>query len=138
MYISKERNLLVGSILDRFKKKLASWKANLLSMTGRMILIQASSLAIPSYVMYSNFLPKKILKGIDRVNRNFLWGSSNHTRKMHWVNWDTVTKPKNSSGLGLKSARGRNTALLAKLNWRFHTEKESQWAKVLRFKYCSR
>ena len=51
MYISKERNLLVGSILDRVKKKLASWKANLLSMTGRMILIQASSLAIPSYVM---------------------------------------------------------------------------------------
>ncbi|KAL0005698.1 hypothetical protein SO802_013259 [Lithocarpus litseifolius] len=40
-----------GSILDRVKKKLAGWKANLLSMAGRMILIQASSSAIPSYVM---------------------------------------------------------------------------------------
>ncbi|KAL0006828.1 hypothetical protein SO802_008330 [Lithocarpus litseifolius] len=113
-------------------------KNHLLSMAGRMILIQASSSAIPSYVMQSNFLPTKILNGIDRVNRNFLWGSSDHTRKMHWVNWDIVTKPKDSGGLGLQSARGRNTALLAKLNWRFHTEKESQWAKVLRFKYCSR
>ena len=40
-----------GSILDRVKKKLAGWKANLLSMAGRMVLIQASSSAIPSYVM---------------------------------------------------------------------------------------
>lgn len=28
--------------------------------------------------------------------------------------------------------------LLTKLNWRFHTEKEAQWTKVLRFKYCTR
>ena len=127
-----------GSILDRVNKKLAGWKANLLSMVGRMVLIQASSSAIPSYVMQINFFPKKILNVIDRVNTNFLWGSYDHTRKMHWVNWDTITKPKDSCGLGLQFARGRNTALLAKLNWRFHIEKESQWAKVLRFKYCLR
>lgn len=74
------------SILDRVKNFLASWKANLLSMAGRKILIQASTSAIPSYVMQSNFLPNKILNGIDRVNRNFLWRSSDHKRKMHWVN----------------------------------------------------
>ena len=39
---------------------------------------------------------------------------------------------------GLQSAKERNTALLAKLNWRFHIEEESQWAKVLRFKHGSR
>lgn len=38
-------------VLDRVKKKLAGWKANLLSMAGKMVLIQASSSAIPSYVM---------------------------------------------------------------------------------------
>ncbi|XP_065639085.1 uncharacterized protein LOC136071559 [Quercus suber] len=127
-----------GAILDRVKKKLAGWKANMLSMAGRMVLIQASSSAIPSYVMQSNLLPNKVLSGIDRVNRNFLWGSSEHKKKMHWVNWDTVTKPKELGGLGIQSARGRNTALLAKLNWRFHIEKDSQWARVLRFKYGSR
>ena len=61
-----------GSILDMVKKKLAGWKASLLSMVGRMILIQAPTSAIPSYVMQGYFLPNEILNGIDRVNRNFL------------------------------------------------------------------
>ena len=38
-------------ILDRVKQKLAGWKANLLSLAGRNVLIQASIAAIPSYVM---------------------------------------------------------------------------------------
>ena len=125
-------------VLDRVKKKLARWKANLLSMAGRVVLIHASSSTIPNYVMQYAPLPSKILKGIDRVNRNFLWGSTDHAKKMHWVNWAEVTKPKEAGGLGLQSAKGRNTALLAKLNWRFHTERNAPWAKVLKFKYCTR
>ena len=64
-------------ILDRVKQKLAGWKANLLSLAGWNVLIQASSAAIPAYIMQSTHLPGKILDGLDRVNRNFLWGSSN-------------------------------------------------------------
>ena len=37
----------------------------------------------------------------------------------------------------MQTAKGRNTALLAKLNWRFNVEKEALWARVLRQKYCS-
>ena len=74
-------------ILDRVKQKLAGWKANLLSLAGRAILIQVSSSTIPSYVMQGIYLPGRILDGIDRVNRNFLWGSSETTRKIHWVGW---------------------------------------------------
>ena len=59
-----------GFVLDRGKKKLAGWKANLLSMVGRMVLIQASSSTIPIYVIQNVQLSEKIPKGIDRVNRN--------------------------------------------------------------------
>ena len=69
--------------MDRVKKKLAGWKTSLLSMVGRRVLIQASSSTIPTYVMQNAQLPEKILKGIDRVNRNFLWGSTDSSRKMH-------------------------------------------------------
>ena len=43
-----------------------------------------------------------------------------------------MTKPKKMEGLGFQSRRGKNTALLAKLNRRFHTEEEAPWVKVLR------
>ena len=74
-------------ILDRVKQKLSGWKANMLSLAGRAILIQASSSSISSYVMQGTYLPRRILDGIDRVNKDFLWGSSETTRKIHWVGW---------------------------------------------------
>lgn len=75
--------------------------------------------------MQNVLLPNKILEGIDRVNRNFLWGSTETERKMDGVNWEKVMKPKDLGGLGLQTAKGRNTTLLAKLNWRLHTETDS-------------
>ena len=87
--------------------------------------------------MQGTYLPGRILDNMDRVNRNFLWGSSETMRKIHWVGWQKVTKPKGEGGLGLQEANGRNTALLAKLNWRFHTEDDALWVKVLKGKYCS-
>lgn len=48
-----------------------------------------------------------------------------------------MTKTKEEGGLGLQSAKGRNIALLSKLNWRFHIESKAPWVQVLKKKYCS-
>ena len=95
------------------------------------------SSTVPNYAMQCAHLPNKVMEGIDRVNRNFLWGSTDLVKKMHLVGWDKVTKPKNEGGLGIQAAKGRNLALLSKLNRRFQTEGESVWAKVLKGKYCN-
>ena len=87
-------------VLERVKQKLAGWKANLLSMVGRTVLVRHVSSTIPNYVMQSALLPNKIIEGIDRVNRNFLWGSTESVKKMHWVGWEKVTKPKDEGGVG--------------------------------------
>ena len=55
------------------------------------------------------------------LNRNFLWNSTSTKQSMHWVGWREVTTPKDVGGLGLQTAKGRNTTLLANLNWIFHT-----------------
>ena len=124
-------------ILDRVKHKLAGWKANMLSLVSHSILIQASLATIPAYVMQCTHLSGKILEGIDRVNRNFLWGTSEAAKKIHRVGWQKVTKPKDEGGLGLQTAKGRNISLLAKLIWRLSTEKEALWVKALKHKYCN-
>ena len=55
-------------VLDRVKQKLAGWKANLLSMASKAVLIQSSLSMIPAYVMQCAQLLGKVLEGIDRVN----------------------------------------------------------------------
>lgn len=71
-------------ILDRVKNKLEGWKASsLLSLAGRAVLIQASSSTLPTYVMQCSLLPNRILEGIDRVYRNFMWGSIESAWKVH-------------------------------------------------------
>ena len=124
-------------VLDKVSRKLAGWKANLLSFAGRRVLIQASTSAIPSYVMQTTYLPNRILDNLDRLNKNFLWGSSDVKRKMHWVGWGKITQPITKGGLGLQSAKGRNLAYLSKLNWRLHSEKDALWAQVMRKKYLN-
>lgn len=87
--------------------------------------------------MQCTYLPNRILKGLDRDNINFLWGTSEHARWMHWVGWDKITRPKVEGGLGIQSTKSKNLALLAKLNWRFYIEEEARWARVLKNKCCS-
>lgn len=74
-------------VLDQVKQKLAGWKENLLSLAGRAVLVKHVSSTISNYVMQGTHLPKKITNAIDRVNRNFLWESSESARKTHWVSW---------------------------------------------------
>lgn len=106
-------------------------------MAGKAVLTQSALFTILAYVMQCAQLSSKVLDNVDRVNYNFLWGSTDSTKKVHWVGWQKVTKPKCEGGLGFQTARGRNTALLAKLIWRFHGEKEDLWSQVLRQKYCN-
>lgn len=121
-------------VLERVQNRLAGWKAHLLSFAGRLVLTQSMISTIPNYVMQCSALPPKILSNIDRLSQNFLWGHSDNKKKLHLVSWKKITKSKKKGGLGLHEVKAKNTALLAKLNWRLHREKESLWAQVLSHK----
>ena len=85
--------------------------------------------------MQGCMLPSKVLNSLDKINRNFLWGSTDLAKKMHMVNRKKVTKPGAKGGLGLQEAKGRNLTLATKLCWRMHNYRGAGWAEVLRKKY---
>jgi ribonuclease HI len=122
-------------VVERVQSKLSSWKAKLLSPAGRVVLIQSVTSSIPAYYMQNTMLPSKVCSDLDQLNRDFLWGSSRDSKKMHLVGWDKVCRPKCDGGLGLQSTKFRNIATLAKLNWRLIQDKEALWAKTLLAKY---
>ncbi|CAN1726093.1 Putative ribonuclease H protein At1g65750 [Linum perenne] len=67
-------------LLTRIDNKLAGWKANNLSLAGRVTLASSVLNSIPSYVMQMAALPNYICEGIDRKIRSFICGSSDGVR----------------------------------------------------------
>jgi len=70
-------------IIERVQRKLAVWKAYLLSFAGRVVLTQSVLAAIPAYVMQGTMLPRKTIKAIDQVSRNFIWRSIEDEKTTH-------------------------------------------------------
>ena len=87
--------------------------------------------------MQGCLLPTRILNNLDKVSRNFVWGSTEDHKKLHMVGWGKVTKPKHRGALGIQEARGRNLSLAAKLCWHMENSKSGGWADVLRKKYLT-
>ena len=101
--------------------KLAGWKAKYLSFSSQAVLIKSIMSAIPNHVMQGAMLPVHVCEKLDKMNWDFLWGSTNERRNMHMVGWSKIVKSKDEGGLGIQEARAKNIALLSKVNWRmFH------------------
>lgn len=71
----------VQFVVDKVRSKLASWKTRFLSKAGRLCLINSTLSTIPAYYMQATFLPSSILKDLDTVSNNFLWGDTCEKKK---------------------------------------------------------
>ncbi|CAN1129226.1 Putative ribonuclease H protein At1g65750 [Linum perenne] len=125
-------------ILENLDTKLSGWKRETHSLAGRVTLAISVLNAIPSYAMQTSLLPVYICEKIDQRIRDFVWGSDHGKRKVHLVNWDTICKPKEIGGLGLRSARHLNQAFLLKLAWGLLKRPKELWADLLLTKYLKK
>ena len=81
--------------------KLVGWKAKFLSFVGRTVLVKPVMSAIPNYVMQGEALPIHLCEKLDKIYRDFLWGSTREKKKLHLVGWSKIIKPEEEGGLGI-------------------------------------
>ncbi|GKV42304.1 hypothetical protein SLEP1_g49718 [Rubroshorea leprosula] len=122
-------------LMESFKKKLASWKGQNLSLGGRITLLNSVLSSLPVYLMSAYKIPKGILYSLDKIRRNFLWGGSREENKIKWVSWERVCRKKVCGGLGVKNLRKFNLALMGKWWGRLAKGEEGLWGKVIKGKY---
>lgn len=69
------------------------------------------------------------------IQRRFLWSGNQSKQKTHWVNWSAICNPKKMGGLGITNLSLKNRALMNKWIWRFSSETDALWRKLIVEKY---
>jgi len=118
-------------IIDRIQSKLQSWKSSCLSRAGRLTLIKAVVNCLPIYYLSLFRMPKKVANEIIRMQRRFLWNEGKSGRILPLVKWEVIQQPKCKGGLGVGDLVTKNAALLFKWWWRYVSEENSLWRKVV-------
>ena len=72
---------------------------------------------------------------LERIQRNFLWGSSVECFKYPLVAWEKVCSPHELGGLGIRKLVPFNQARLGKWLWRYGHETSHLWRRVIAMKY---
>lgn len=121
-------------LLDRFYNRISGWETRLLSLAGRLILIQAVLSQLAIYWAHLFFLPASVIKKMKSYAANFLWGGKPFQSKYHLVKMDSITKLKQSGGWGPLDTRRMGNALLCKYFLRgiYGT---GPWSKFIKRKY---
>ncbi|GAB2298359.1 hypothetical protein Dimus_038529 [Dionaea muscipula] len=118
-------------VIDRCRKRLASWKRRYLSMAGRLVLIKSVLSSLPLYFLSLFKMPEGVAQEIDKLRARFLWGDSVDRKKLHLIRWANVIKAKSDGGLGVKDLRVMNDCLLSKWIWKFGRDRSSLWRSVV-------
>jgi hypothetical protein len=81
MHHRKLRNSDWKEVEERFQKRLSGWKGKMLSVGGRLVLIN-SVLSNLSMFMLSFFeVPRGVLERLDYYRSRFFWQSDGHKKK---------------------------------------------------------
>jgi hypothetical protein len=119
------------SIEERYVKRVVDWKERTLSQVAKEVLIKAVAQALPTYAMSVFKLPFGLCDSLEKHMRAFWWGSEQGRRKVQWIPWKTLIKPKSYGGLGFRDMRFFNQALLAHQSWSLLIYPNSMCPRVL-------
>lgn len=135
--VGRRRTACFSYLKKRIMKRIHGWKGRLLSGAGKEILLKVVVQAIPIYSMSCFLLPRSFCDELNKLMAGFWWNNSNEDRKIHWISWEKLCKPKDEGGMGFRHLYAFNLAMLAQQGWRILTEPTSLVSKLLQAKYFS-
>ncbi|XP_042494957.1 uncharacterized protein LOC122074163 [Macadamia integrifolia] len=106
---------LFHSINDKASAKMHGWSKALLSYVGHETLIKSMIQPSQNYVANHFKLPQALHNRSRKDIAHFFWGSSEESRKVHWLSWSKLSQSKENGGLGLRDPATHNKALLSKV-----------------------
>lgn len=134
LFQGKPRSRHFQPIADKIKAKLSTWKGSLLSIIGRVQLVQPIIHGMIAYSFHVYSWPISLIKTVESWIRNFIWSGDIYSRKLVTVALSRVCSLIQEGGLGVRSLRAINNATMLKLCWEVQTS-NGQCAKFLRARF---
>ena len=105
-------------LIEKIKEKFATWKGKLLSLAGRVTLINSVICSTVVFWMFNFSLPSGIVKQIDKL-----------------LKWTSVCHPRDYGGMGITDIALLNKLLLCKWWWKLFTEAPKPWNILIKEGY---
>ncbi|XP_047306222.1 uncharacterized protein LOC124909598 [Impatiens glandulifera] len=115
------------SLIEKVKNSMNGWATKRLSYAGRTELVTKVIMRIIGYWAQQIILPKKVMKALDCLMRNFIWGNQGRAGKK--VKWDDVWKSKEEGWIGMKNCIEWNKALTIRHFWALKKKQDSLWVR---------
>ncbi|XP_070003400.1 uncharacterized protein LOC142165733 [Nicotiana tabacum] len=125
-------------LVERIVDRIRSWTSKFLSYAGRLQLIKSVLFEIQTYWAQVFFIPKKVIKLINGICRNYLWTGSHDTSHRVPIAWETLCKPETAGGINIIDYERWNKAALTKLLWVIMSKKDKLWIKWIHCHYIKK
>lgn len=122
-------------LVDEMITKVRTWGLRNLSYVVRVQLVNSVLMNMHTYWSSIFLLPKKVLKDITSVCRNFIWNGQINSRKPPVIAWDIMCKPKDKGGIGFINCMIWNEAAIAKYVWNISKKADNLWVKWVNHVY---
>lgn len=133
-----DRNKAYDFIINKFRAKLTTVKANKLNHAGRLTYIQSVLSSIPIYYMSTTLFSKTFVEKITAVIRKFWWTGvqeENPTALIAFRSWEDICQSKENDGLGIRDLYTVNKSLIIHTAYDMAMNKNPLLMLVLKAKY---
>jgi hypothetical protein len=107
---------------ERFQKMLNCWRSKMLSVGGRLVLINSVLSSLPMFMLSFFEIPRGVLKKLDYLGHAFFWQNDEHKKKYRLTKWEVVCTWKDQGGLGVLNLGVHNRCLPSKWLFRLLNE----------------
>jgi hypothetical protein len=127
---------MILPFVQKIGNRLPGWKRNLLTYSGRELLVKTVLTSMPTHFLIVYKLPAWAKKDIDRFWRSFLWRGEDPDRVKGGyclVKWRICTRPRKWGGLGIKDLDRFGRVL--RLQWLWHNWDviDRPWKNLIKF-----